>query len=748
MKTHLFGFLHNRRTTFWLASFVLLLSLFTFSSQIAVAQVQSAENINLDSLQAAALSEDEDTSRAILSGLLSSFGETPLTAFDTPDSLLGQIFFVFNVALFVIGVAFMAYTIIMSIAVSAHEGEVMGRRMSSLWVPIRYGMGVFGMIPAFGGFSLAQAVMMFFAILGIGLANLMTTTAIDATGNFDALIRPPALVGVSVNPSITYELGKEVFAIHVCSEAVGSYKRWYGGTSPTSVQVDKTGLSVKGLTFKCGAIDIVDETGIFSNTIRSDGSNLGDYTSTPFSALKGALGFRNNAVDYSLISEIAKSGAAKKQEVLQSLSDSLKVEAQLWFKAMQETGKAEFPLEKINSETDKYRKVHDDYIQTQLAKYDPDTIKANVKNFMKSNGWTGLGSWFSLFSEINAALQSAAMASRFEIIPPDLDGFNIDEGTKNLLVSLFSQRQVAEDKGTCFGVFDENATGNCSPAQNMFLWTLGMIIQDTGGEGMVNPIIAAKNIGDWMLTFVGTVAGTAILVDFFESGEKKSSLTKGKFFGSGSNKTNAAKDGDGSMGSKMATLILTMSVILGLTFAVYIPFVPFLTWFSALVSYFASVLEGLVAAQVWAFSHLHTDGEGMGQKAERGYLFILNMLLRPALMVLGFFFASGILTLLGTFFFNQFGTALANVQGNTMTGPFVMMGLLIVVGLALLTLIQTVFNLIYEIPDRVISWFGGGMEARMAKEMDSGIERGAKTAAQWTGGTAVGTAIAGASNRK
>lgn len=197
------------------------------------------------------------------------------------------------------------------------------------------------------------------------------------------------------------------------------------------------------------------------------------------------------------------------------------------------------------------------------------------------------------------------------------------------------------------------------------------------------------------------------------------------------------------MGGRLATVLFIGAMVLGMVYAVYIPFIPFLPWFSALVSYFASVIEGLVAAQVWAFSHLSSDGEGMGQKTEKGYIYILNMLLRPGLMVLGFFFASAILTLMGTFFLRQFGPALANVQGDTMTGPFIMIGALGVVMVTLIGLVQTVFNLVYEVPDRVISWFGHGLEARMAQNMDRSIESKMEGMARWGGNSALAEVVKG-----
>ena len=728
----------------------LLLILAMTSTETAFAQATPVEDVSIDSLQTAALNYKNDSSRAILWGLLGDFAENPLKANAAPSSLLGQIFFVFNVTMFVIGVAFMGYTVIMSIAVSAHEGEIMGKRMSSLWVPIRYGFGVLGMIPAFSGFSLAQGVMMFFAIIGIGLANLMTGAAIDSAANFEKIMAPPSAFKQGPTPyeSFSPELGGALFSMNVCASATATYRksspiRRLTSNTDTAVYVNNNRAFVMGADKHCGIIDIVDDTGLFDSTLRS-GGDLIDDVSTPLSYLKGKAGFRNNAVDYAEIKKVAKATAALKPKYLKELNIEIKKLSDKWYESNVAAKDGDtpmiYPLNEINAATFKIKEEHDKEMEKAFKGADLSRIKDDVRKRMKAGGWTGIGSWFSTFAEVSSAVQSAAAASHFEIIPPDHDNLNVDIGTRDVLINFYGQEQMAHERNTCWMVFDRNATGNCSPLQNSFMKGLGLILEGSGGDGMVNPIIAAKNVGDWMLNFVSLVAGTAIFVKWLDNADKKGNLTKG--MGSGTAGKVAKKMTDGMSGS-LASLLLTMSLILGITFAVYIPFVPFLTWFSGLVSYFASVLEGLVAAQVWAFSHLQTEGEGMGQRAERGYMFILNMLLRPGLMVLGFFFASGLLTLLATFFFNQFGTAMANVQGNTTTGPFIMFGLLVIVGLALLTLVQTLFNLVYEIPDRVIAWFGGGMEARMAKEMDRGIEQGADRSARWAGGSALGATMVG-----
>lgn len=713
----------------WLALTLFSVFMAINFSSIAIAQ----ENITIDQIEGSASSKETDDSREVLFGLLGKFADSPLTASTETDSIIGDMFLIFNTVLFAVGVAFMTYSLVMSIAVSAHEGEVMGKRMSSLWVPIRYGIGIFGMIPAFSGFSLAQAVMMFIAVLGVGLANMMALGAIESASAVNPLNKAPVFANHQPLMTVSPEIAKEVFAINVCSHAVGEYHILLGLLSfPTSVQVDKKGLRVKGASINCGSIDIIDETGMFDSTLRDETS------------LSGRLGFRNSGVDYETIKATAVKTANERLKSLQSLQAQIAPLATQWYNDHLAGKENNFDLNKLGEIASKIQESETNTINAyidSLVGSSGEAIKSRAKENMKKGGWTSIGAWFSIFAEANAAYQSAAMASHLSVNPAILDSLNIDDGTKMAMSSLYSQWFVAEEKDGCLIMFDRNATGNCSPAQNMFLWSVDQIIKGTGGTELVNPITATKNIGDWMLTFVGTVTGAAL---FFDSNIGQS-ITKRiplvKDFSKGV--VSAVKKDDNSFATSIASLLLSICLILGITFAVYVPFIPFLTWFSALVSYFASVLEGLVAAQVWAFSHLQTEGEGVGQKAEKGYLFILNMLLRPGLMVLGFFFAAGILTLLGTLFFKLFGTALANAQGNTMTGPFVMIGLIAIIGLALLTLIQTIFNLIYEIPDRVISWFGGGMEARIAKEMDQGIERGAKSVAQWTGGTAFGSVLAG-----
>jgi conjugal transfer/type IV secretion protein DotA/TraY len=706
---------------------LLFLMVFLMMASPSVAQTM-ADMPTLEDIQKNAGSvggADADKSRDIIYAMLGEFGKSPMTTVGMASSMLGKLFFVFNSVLFVVGISFIGYKTVMAVAVSAHEGEVLGRRLNGFWIPIRLGTGVFGMIPAFAGFSLAQSIMLSVGIIGIGLANMLATAAVQSADKFDVVIPPPGIATTSSPGSVDMETANALFAMNVCQLASNEYANIImKGLSPllSRVTMNNSGVAISGAGVDCGRIRIIDET----DNVRKSGI--------------WNAGFRNSAVNYDDIAQLATRVLDARRGALHSLQTQVAPIAASWFTAVNAGNLQAYPIQQLASIVSSVQAAEKQSIENQSgaeAKKAISAISTKAKKNMTDGGWMALGSWYSTFGESNAAVQSAVLASRLEIAPMDLSRTSVPDTIKIPLTALYVERNKTPD--TClFGLMDKNAIGNCSPGQSATKALVDALLDNTGGTKMVNPVIAAKNIGDWLLTGVGAVMAMPKLSDIPVIGGALSGAANiaSKVPGVGKAAGFLAKLGEikpDSMAGKIASTVLIGALVLGLVFAVYVPFIPFITWYTALVSYFASLIEGLIAAQVWAFSHLNDDGEGMGQKTERGYVYILNMLLRPGLMVMGFFFASAILTLMGTFFAQQFGPALANVQGDTFTGPFIMVGTLFVVMIVLVTLIQTVFNLIYEIPDRVIAWFGHGMEARLAQQMDSKTEGKAENASRWTG---------------
>jgi len=74
----------------------------------------------------------------------------------------------------------------------------------------------------------------------------------------------------------------------------------------------------------------------------------------------------------------------------------------------------------------------------------------------------------------------------------------------------------------------------------------------------------------------------------------------------------------------------------GFTLAYYLPAIPIIFWVLGIVGWLIMVLEAVVAAPLWAASHVLPEGEGFaGPPARQGYMLLLALLIRPVLMVIG-----------------------------------------------------------------------------------------------------------------
>lgn len=80
------------------------------------------------------------------------------------------------------------------------------------------------------------------------------------------------------------------------------------------------------------------------------------------------------------------------------------------------------------------------------------------------------------------------------------------------------------------------------------------------------------------------------------------------------------------------------SIGLGLGFVLFyiIPFLPFIYFFFAVGGWVKSIFEAMVGVPLWALAHIRIDGNGlMGDAASSGYFLILEIFLRPILIIFG-----------------------------------------------------------------------------------------------------------------
>jgi defect-in-organelle-trafficking protein DotA len=109
-----------------------------------------------------------DKSIAYLSQLFGSVGGVLQ---GNSGQLLGELLGVLNYGIVLVASGMMVYTVILSVINTAQEGEFMGRGMKSAWIVVRSVMGFGLLVPQATGYSLAQIVVMWAVVQGVGLAD-------------------------------------------------------------------------------------------------------------------------------------------------------------------------------------------------------------------------------------------------------------------------------------------------------------------------------------------------------------------------------------------------------------------------------------------------------------------------------------------------------------------------------------------------------------------------------------------------
>lgn len=683
------------------------------------------------------------------------FAKNPLTAIGLPDTLLGAIFLVFNSCVFILGGIWATYGITSAIVSSAHEGEVLGQRMSTVWFPIRVTTGIAGMMPVLGGFSIQQGIMMFLTVVGIGIGNTTMIGAINNANMFNALVTED-----NFSPEVRSKIRgmtKTMFLNNICviqqsadDQSMGEMRN---GNEMTKMFFHEERPGVKVL--KYGSVSNPTMCGM----VRLDMNEMNRSSSS-------MTGFRVQSVDYENIAKVSQQAHEKAMTLANEKTGRVAAKwlndrAQALSQGAPTPAYPEQELEAI------YMSISRD-VRQEMFKYKQEegahsgAFRKQAADNMKALGWMGLGAWYGTFAEHNAALADAAQGPEVTYATP-MDATNglttLAESTVESLTAAVARETERRTEAKSTGrdkeilsetiedfCVDENfltktagvvsnpgtATGNCSLGQSLVIAAIGTdTIARTGGGEFINPIITMKNLGDGVVAFTSTVVSlkmvSSAVENFIPQGKLASIMGKAAWL----DKLNPVSKGNDKGGSGVMNVMAVALMMAGAFMSFYIPFIPFVVWMGAIIAYVGSVFEGMVGSQLHAFSHLDTQGDGLGQRTGHGYLFFINVLFRPALMVIAFFIASFMLIAIGTLQVHLFAPALANVQGNSLTGLLSILGFLIVFAVMNVTLINASFGMINILTDQVIGFVGNAINTRLGQDTEGRVSNTFMTAARF-----------------
>jgi conjugal transfer/type IV secretion protein DotA/TraY len=238
------------------------------------------------------------------------------------------------------------------------------------------------------------------------------------------------------------------------------------------------------------------------------------------------------------------------------------------------------------------------------------------------------------------------------LISKTLNGVSYNSGSLSGDLNSFRGLFGTDIKGLSIDSIGNRSSGFLSSAVgNLMQGSIDTLI---GTDGHVDMLARIKTLGD-SLKLADTAIGV-VIYDVNLTIDAAQILAAGagsvKVFGTGIDAVPLVDGVRRLFTDAFATRLAEISSWLGrlaFWFGIFIPTLPYFIFMIAVVGWLLSVLQALVAAPLWAIMHMTPERSFIGGQ-HQGYLLLLSLFARPALIVIGLFAAMLLLnTLLSSF---------------------------------------------------------------------------------------------------
>lgn len=663
----------------------------------------------------------------------------------------------FNGAILIVGGILAAYTIFAGTLGTAHDGEVLGKKFSSVWIPIRYVMGTALVLPVLsGGYCIMQGIVMWLIMQGVSMAN----------GVWSEYMRDPPGMRVQTTSAPSPALLKFVedsYLTQVCLKANQKLKgelsvtsaleftlaptlnwgvqtnyRFFGGDvvdprgkkNYTFGLIDSLQPNAAPL-FTCGKIsylfgDSKDHNASSSTTEISNANASTEYNIPSFSNIRESFKSPDYTsvivAHYDQMDEVIAKTAA--------LADSHLND----YKNLNVNYKEEY--EKIYEIAANYNKA----VKTAAAAV---AQKNTMSEASTANGWFIAGAWITqiliqqnkLNTVVNGSPQVTDLSfgtlnslrdedfGRLTTRALTVIAFN-NQTAKAYLGKINSEKSKKDDDDDSPGLLSRMFGSLAMPSfsgsiANWLGYMIAGIDLNFIKEDKRHPIIIMSTIGNSILSSVVAALTIVFGLSFVTA-----------FMGSFT----------GPFISFFGSFAIPISGFIGIaaTLAYLLPNLPFLLWIGIIIGWTVMCVEAVLAAPLWAVMHLHPNGDDLTGRGGNGYMLVLGLLLRPTLIIFGLIAAITLSGLFGQFINAVFLDVFLMNQGDSSSGFFLTLFGTGLYAAMMMTVIKQTFNLMHIIPDQLLRWIGGGQEQL---GQYAGASTDSMTKASMIGGAAAGVAI-------
>lgn len=651
---------------------------------------------------------------------------------DLGQSPLAGVMLVFNSLALILGGVLAAYTLIAGTMQTAHDGEMLGKKWSSMWLPIRMSIGTALLIPAAGGFCAAQVLVLWMITQGVGFADKLWSAY---TNNMDKTV---AYSGTP-NGDKVYMLANNILASNFCmiaaqqqsesfdaedkykSGSAGSYTFYavpdesdankklynYGKASTEKGSWWKFWGSAEEESNACGTVSVPNPSttggkAMDTSDNASDASDLANLANNMGSVFGGNYSYLDANGKKNLASVFSSVYTAQQNQLI-ALDNKMKALAQQIYNA-DDTTKLD-----VGSNIDSAVRSYQAAINSATASaFNGNSTWDTFKQAMDTQGWLMAGTWYinvsryqNLISRVATTLPEASGMVNPEKIFNDekyigkVNKFfqkmrNVNANSPYVALNL--NKQITDPKteknaeGEDYSFFQSKIIGQFSPITSILANVLNLMSDKTNDTDPLSVAIAFGNIIDdtaWTV-FIGF----GVLAIFLKSAAL--------------------------LGAVMPFLVPLW--LFAIILSEVIPFTPYLMWMGVIAGWMIICIEAMIGAPLWIVTHLHPDADGVVGKGGAGYGMVLSLMMRPALMVFGLICAMLILPILINLVNVSFGSTFASIA-STVGGTSVSqaMGIMAIYTMLILTMVKKSFSLIHIIPDEIMKWLGVNVGSRMSE---------------------------------
>jgi len=655
----------------------------------------------------------------------------------------------FNVIILVVGGLMFFYNVTVGVLQSAHEGQVLGQRWSSLWAPIRvlFAVGLLVPVPNYGGYNLAQVGVAYVVKGSTNIASEIWKGAVDLILDGDIPIATSDPRFSPDNIRTLYENAACMNLLNYQYIAIGSPMRvvysspgtpiqatinvndFGGGTFPRYVSTTQvTGNGAPEVSGICGSwytpdlpaylLRVMDET----EGAQSDAAEA--------IVLRFASGHRDIMVELETRVRALATGSGAAQPVRQDIFET----------TLQPVAFTNELIE-ISTWANTALKALVDELRASAQASGGQSAYEHLRSRITGNctegssgpsgsagcygeGWIGAGAYYTTLARVNAEINSLVTAE------PTVIGRSFGVSS--------TQEQFVRNAGGTNWLGSRNSAGNLLPS-------------DEEADRVLNRYMELFSTSSYPLAALGFSMSTSDIIDTNgEAGDSASGLFDRalrsvneyiqraqagilKFFdpasgGSTDPMIGLISTGGFLIGLGGALLVASMfgvriavvmvpffSVLFaaGATLSFVLPLMPFFYWILGVTGYFLLVVEAIVAVNLWALAHMRMDGDGIsGQAGQKGWLMLLALLMTPVLMVFGFLIGMGIFRISSTLISAGMFYAVSGISGgaNILVALVGIIAFSIMIVTAYIFILERSFSLISEFPNRVMMWMGEGIQ--------------------------------------